>query len=91
MGTKPKVLRKRIKQEEVDKISAYYKASIGHLNQRKMDYSERNERILQLQKQVAKLICPPLLEKLILSKISFEGEEINMKRLIQSTIEVRIY
>ena len=91
MGTKPKILRKRIKTEEVEKIRTYYKESIRHLYQRKMNPSERDEKIIQLRHQVVKLICPPLLEKIILSKISFEGEEIDMKRLVQSIIEVRIY
>lgn len=91
MGTKPKVLRKRIKQEEVEKISKYYRESMEHLHRRTMHVSRRNEKIIQLKYQVVGLVCPPLLEKLILSKISFEGTEVDMKRLVQSTIEVRIY
>ena len=91
MRTKPKILRKRIKAEEVEKISTYYKENIRHLYQRKMDPSKRDEKIVELKYHVVKLICPPFLEKIILSKINFEGEEIDMKRLVQSTIEVRIY
>ena len=91
MGTKPKIIRKRISREQVEKISKYYKESMEHLHKRKMDESRRNEKIIQLKYQVVGLVCPPLLEKLILSKMSFEGTVVDMKRLIQSTIEVRIY
>ena len=91
MGTKPKTLRKRITGAEVEKINIHYKNSIEQLYKRKMDESKRREKIVELKYEIIGLICPPLLTKLILSKISFEGNEIDMKRLVSSTIEVRIY